>query len=387
MNNFPLLPDQASTYATQVDAIGLALTSLTAFFTAVVFILVTVFAIRYRRGSNVNRKTAGDHNTWVEIAWSLPLVGIALVMFVWNVKPYAEVFNPPPDAEEIFVIGKRWMWHLQHSVNGIRENNELHVPVGRPFKLTLISQDVIHGFYVPDFRIKRDAMPGQYNTVWFTATKPGKHHLFCSEYCGTDHSQMGGWVYVMTPGDYNNWVRSGGTSAAPPKTPEQAGYELFTQLACGNCHKNQDAIRAPTLYNLYGRQRNLQNGKVVTADDSYIRKAIRTPEEVLLQGYNATMPTYKDSLDEEQVHDLIMYIKSLGNGAATNGKTAATAPKQGNKPTSEGEQQVTPVVTGATQANSAPQVDTALSNPTVKPAKPTTLPGNATSTVGGSTTR
>ncbi len=323
MNNFPMLPDQASTFAVQVDDIALALTLLTAFFTIVVMAMLVFLAIRYRRGSNVNRERASSHNNFLEIAWTLPPIVLGLGMFIWSVKPYAEVFNPPPNSEEIFVIGKRWMWHLQHTVNGIRENNELHVPMGRPFKLTIISQDVIHGFYVPDFRVKRDAMPGQYNTVWFEATKPGKHHLFCTEYCGTDHSQMGGWVYVLTPEDYNIWVKSNGTSTKPVESPVQSGFDLFTQLACANCHKEQDSLRAPTLNNLPGRYRNLQNGSTVIADDNYIRKAIREPDQNLLQGYSPTMPSYKENLDEQQIHDLIMYIKSLGNPASTQAKPAA----------------------------------------------------------------
>lgn len=377
--NFPLFPDQASTFAKQVDEIGLALTVLTAFFSILVFVLLTVLAIRYRRGSKVNRVTSGSHNTWVEIAWTLPPMGLALMMFIWNVKPFAEVFNPPPDAEEIFVIGKRWMWHLQHSVNGIRENNELHVPMGRPFKLTIISQDVIHGFYVPDFRIKRDAMPGQYNTVWFQATKPGKHHLFCSEYCGTNHSEMGGWVYVMTPGDYNTWVKSGGVTAQIPKTPEQSGFDLFTQLACGNCHKNQDSLRAPTLLNLYHRQRNLQNGRMVVADDSYIRKAIRTPEEVLLQGYSPTMPTYKDSLDEQQIHDLIMYIKSLGNGAAVPDKAAGAVAQPSSQSAIDADARIK---LGASKP--APSTPAGASGAVL----PGTKPGNSAAVpVGGSNSR
>jgi cytochrome c oxidase subunit 2 len=314
-NNFPLLPDQASTFAKQVDDIALVITLLTVFFTVAVMGMLVFLAIRYRRGSNVNRESSGSHNIYLEIGWTLPPLVLGLGMFAWSVKPYAEVFNPPPDAEEIFVIGKRWMWHMQHTVNGIRENNELHIPMGRPFKLTLISQDVIHGFYVPDFRMKRDAMPGQFNTVWFEATKPGKHHLFCTEYCGTDHSQMGGWVYVLSPQDYNLWVKSNGTSTQPVESPVQAGFDLYTQLACANCHKEQDSLRAPTLYNLPGRYRNLQNGTTVIADDNYIRKAIRVPDENVLQGYSPTMPSYKDNLDEQQIHDLIMYIKSLGNGS------------------------------------------------------------------------
>lgn len=322
--NFQLFPDQASTVAKPIDDIAIAITVLAVFFTLAVFTVLLFLAIRYRRGSNVDRKNVVHHSTLLEVAWSLPPLVLGLFIFGWSVIPYAQVYNPPKDAEEIFVIGKRWMWHLQHT-NGIRENNELHVPMGRPFKLTIISQDVIHGFYVPDFRIKRDALPGSYNTVWFEATKPGKHHLFCTEYCGTNHSQMGGWVYVMTPADYEKWVASGGTSmetTAP--SPEEDGAKLFTELACANCHKAEDTARAPSLIGLLGRQRSLQSGRIVTADENYVRAAILKPEDNLLAGWGPTMPAYKDQLTEQQVHDLIVYIKSLGGQTKAAGAAANT---------------------------------------------------------------
>jgi cytochrome c oxidase subunit 2 len=316
--NFPLFPDQASTIAKPIDDIAIAITVLSIFFTLVVFAAVLFLAIRYRRGSSANRKNASHHNLWLELAWSLPPLFLGLFIFAWSVIPFAQVYNPPKNAEEIFVIGKRWMWHLQHA-NGIRENNELHVPVGRPFKLTIISQDVIHGFYVPDFRVKRDAIPGLYNTVWFEATKPGKHHLFCTEYCGTNHSQMGGWVYVMNPADYDKWVASGGTRMETSiRTPQEDGAELFSQLACGNCHKTEDSARAPSLAGLLGRQRVLQSGKTITADENYIRNAIVKPEDNLLAGWGPTMQSYKEQLTEQQIHDLIAYIKSLGGQAGNN---------------------------------------------------------------------
>ncbi len=388
MNNFPILPDQASTFAKQVDDIALVLTLLTAFFTLLVMVLIIFLSIRYRKGTNVNRKVSSNHNTLLEIAWSMPPLVLGLGMFVWSVKPYAEVFNPPPNAEEIFVIGKRWMWHLQHTVNGIRENNELHIPMGRPFKLTIISQDVIHGFFVPDFRIKRDAMPGAYNTVWFEATKPGRHHLFCTEYCGTDHSQMGGWVTVMTPEDYNNWVKSNGTSSDAPKTPEETGYELYTTLACANCHKAEDSMRAPTLNNLLGKRRNFQNGQTVVADDSYIRKAIRTPEDAILQGYSPTMPSYKDSLDEQQLHDLVMYIKSLGNGAAVPGATGKPA-IPGNKTVNPAAASaVAPATTGGIPNNTPSSAGgTPNSSGRVDPVLDGAPPTSGANSAGGSTIR
>ena len=332
--NFPFLPERASTFSDQIDALGLLLTALTILFTAIVFSLLLFFTVRYRRGSKADRSKPQHHNLMMELTWSvIPLV-LGLGVFYLAMIPYTHIYNPPANAEEIFVIGKRWMWHLEHT-NGIRENNELHVPTGRPFKLTMISQDVIHGFYVPAFRMKRDALPGRYNTVWFEATRPGRYHLFCTEYCGTNHSEMGGWVYVMTPSDYAAWLKTGvqGTISAKAQTASEQGRELFTTLACSNCHGNQDTVRAPSLAGIYNRPRKLLSGQIVNADDEYLRGAIRKPEDHLLEGYGqvTTMPAYKeDQLTEEQVHNLIVYIKSLGGAsgtvAATNDMSRITAP-------------------------------------------------------------
>jgi len=332
--NFPFLPERASTFSDQIDALGLVLTSLTIFFTAIVFALLLFFGIRYRRGSKVNRSKPQHHNLAMELTWSIIPLILGLAVFVAAMLPYTQIYNPPANAEEIFVIGKRWMWHIEHT-NGIRENNEMHVPMGRPFKLTMISQDVIHGFYVPAFRIKRDAIPGRYNTVWFEATRPGKYHLFCTEYCGTNHSEMGGWVYVMTPDDYAEWLKRGGTQGANDarvETAAEQGRELFTTLACSNCHGGQDTVRAPSLVGIYNRPRKLLSGQIVNADDEYLRGAIRKPEDHLLEGYGqvTTMPAYRDEqLTEEQVHNLIVYIKSLGGAAGSpvaNAKGPRTAP-------------------------------------------------------------
>jgi len=332
--NFPFLPERASTFSDQIDALGLVLTGLTIFFTAIVFALLLFFGIRYRRGSKVDRSKPQHHNLMMELTWSIIPLILGLGVFVYAMIPYTQIYNPPANAEEIFVIGKRWMWHIEHT-NGIRENNEMHVPMGRPFKLTMISQDVIHGFYVPAFRIKRDAIPGRYNTVWFEATRPGKYHLFCTEYCGTNHSEMGGWVYVMTPGDYADWLKRGGTQGANDprvETAAEQGRELFTTLACSNCHGTQDTVRAPSLVGIYNRPRRLLSGQIVNADDEYLRGAIRKPEDHLLEGYGqvTTMPAYRDDqLTEEQVHNLIVYIKSLGGATGApiaTGKGPRTAP-------------------------------------------------------------
>jgi cytochrome c oxidase subunit 2 len=353
--NFPFLPERASTFSDQVDALGLVLTTLTIFFTAIVFALLIFFAVRYRRGSKVNRKNPQHHNIVMELTWSIIPLILGLAVFVMAMIPYTQIYNPPPNAEEIFVIGKRWMWHIEHN-NGIRENNELHVPTGRPFKLTMISQDVIHGFYVPAFRIKRDAIPGRYNTVWFEATRPGRYHLFCTEYCGTNHSEMGGWVYVMTPADYADWLKTGGQGAISPKiaSAEDQGRELFGTLACSNCHGAQDTVRAPSLVGIYNRPRKLLSGEIVNADDEYLRGAIRKPEDHLLDGYGqvTTMPAYKDD-------QLIVYIKALGSAQGKPVATTATphtgtreaklprgtAPSTNGMPTSP---------TGTTPAGAAP---------------------------------
>ncbi len=328
--NFPIWPEQASTFARDVDAIAAVLIGLTVFFTVAVMVSLIFFSLRYRRGAIVDRSNPVHTSHTLELAWSVSPLIIALGVFAWSVVPFASVYNPPKDADEVYVIGKRWMWHLQHADSGIRENNELHIPIDRPVKLTLISQDVIHGFYVPEFRVKRDAIPGYYNTCWFQPTKVGKYFLFCTEYCGTNHSQMGGWVYVMSPADYARWVREKGRKSgaleATTVSPTSQGEGLFRQYGCGNCHTATDTSRAPSLIGLYGKQRTLTDGSAVNADRNYIRKAILTPENTLLKGYGAItrMPSYKD-LSEDDINQLIAYIQSLGASRAASSVAAADA--------------------------------------------------------------
>lgn len=334
--NLPIAPIQATNFAVEVDNIFLALTGLTFFFTILVLSLLLFLAIRYRRGSNHSRKGAPDEHLILELSWSLGPLVIAVFMFIWATKPFTEVYSPPANAEEVFVIGKRWMWHMQHT-NGIRENNELHVPVGRAIKLTLISQDVIHGFYVPAFRMKRDVLPGRYNTVWFQPTRPGRYHLFCSEYCGTNHSEMIGWVYVMDPADYQAWLNSGGNRATQQaETPVMAGESLYNNLGCGNCHGEVNNVHGPTLYGLAGKIRQLEDGSSVVADDNYLRRSIIDPNGQVVKGYQNIMPAYpvgkeQGQLSEEQVLNLVAYMKTLGSAsnaspsdmAATSKPTAA----------------------------------------------------------------
>jgi cytochrome c oxidase subunit 2 len=243
-----------------------------------------------------------------EVAWiGLPAL-IFIGMFFYGVKLYFDIERPPDNAQVVYVVAKQWMWKLQH-IDGTREINELHVPVGQPVELRMISQDVIHSFYVPDFRIKQDVLPGRYTSIWFRATRPGNYHLFCAEYCGTNHSKMGGWIYAMTPADYNKWVQQGGAEGSLADT----GEKLFHQFACANCHHYSGHGPGPNLIGLYGRAVQVSGGAVGVADDAYIRQSILTPNAKIAEGFQQSiMPTYQGQLTEDQVIALIAYIKALG---------------------------------------------------------------------------
>lgn len=335
MPNSPIVPPQASNFAGEYDALFFVLTALTVFFSALVIFSAIILAIRYRRGNKVDRSRPVDHNPRLEIGWMMVLLFLALGVFAWGAKLYAEMYTPlnRADALEVFVIGKQWMWQAQHT-NGVRENNELHVPVGRPVKLTMISQDVIHSFFVPAFRIKRDVIPGAYTTVWFTPTKPGKYHLFCAEYCGTQHSEMGGYVYAMEPTAFQEWLATGGDKltqqAAKSLTMADAGAAIYEQKACGNCHAgNAVPERGPSLVGIYNKVVKLANGQTARADDAYLREAILNPYQRLTAGYGPTMPVYKGTLTEEQVLQLIAYMKSLNSPGNNDPTNAPTSPSGG----------------------------------------------------------
>ena len=309
--NFPLAPQQGSTIAYQHDLVFYTLVALTVVFTIIVYSMVIFFAVRYRRGAKVNRHQEHHENLLLEISWTAIPTLLGLVMFFFGAKLFIEMRTSPKDAEDVYVIGKQWMWHLQHS-NGVRENNTLHVPVGKPVRLTLISQDVIHAFYVPDFRVQIHVVPGRYTTLWFEAAKPGRYPFYCAMYCGTQHSEMGGYVYAMPAKDYSNWLNNGGNNVAPMTMSERGG-RLFKVLSCDAdaCHQQRSTNGAPSLYGIYGKQRVLSSGENVTADDAYLRESILKPGNRLTAGYLATMPTYDQQLTEEDVMDLIAYIKSL----------------------------------------------------------------------------
>jgi cytochrome c oxidase subunit 2 len=231
-----------------------------------------------------------------------------MVMFVWGAQVFFHLTRPPAGAMEIYVVGKQWMWKAQH-LDGAREINELHVPVGRPVKLIMGSEDVIHSFFIPDFRVKADVIPGRYNTMWFTATKAGRYHLFCTQYCGTKHSAMIGWVTAMEPSDYQAWLSGGGPAGG---SMAENGAKLFQDLACATCHLENGQGRGPVLKGVYGKPVQLQGGQTATVDDAYIRESVLNPQAKIVNGFQPIMPTFQGLVTEEQLLQLIAYIKSIG---------------------------------------------------------------------------
>jgi len=302
---FPLFPPEASTMAARVDALLFFLLGVTAFFVALVATLIVVFMVRYRRRAPDERPAAPHGSVPLEVGWTAVPLAIVMVIFFWGASIYASLRRPPDDALPIDVVGKQWMWKVQH-LEGRREIDELHVPTGRPVKITMTSEDVIHGFYIPAFRIKQDAVPGRYTTTWFEATRPGTYDLFCSAYCGTLHSGMVGKVVVMEPRDYEAWLAGGGAVSAV-----DAGKALFEANGCPSCHRPDGTGRGPALVGLFGSRVALEGGTSVVADEGYLRESILNPQAKIVAGYQPVMPTFQGLLTEEDVMQLIAYIKSL----------------------------------------------------------------------------
>lgn len=334
MWNYPLAPEQASNHAAANDMIFWLITALTVFFTVVVLAMVMFFTVKYRRGSKANRDNIVHHSQKLELLWSVPPLILGLAIFALSTREFVSMRTPPKDAMEIFVIGKQWMWHIQHP-NGVRENNTLHVPLGKPVKLTMISQDVIHAFYVPAFRQQYHVIPGRYTTMWFTPTKEGKFPIFCNMYCGTQHSEMGGYVYVVSQAEYGKFLARGGDAANPKiQTLAQQGEDLFKKLGCNRpCHGGSDTDQGPTLNGIAGTMRRFEDGSTAVADDEYMRDSIIDPFRKLTQGYEKTMPPDYKTLSEEQIRMLVEYMKSL-TMAPTN--TAAPAVTTGTMTTNGG---------------------------------------------------
>ncbi|MCL4851728.1 MAG: cytochrome c oxidase subunit II [Bryobacteraceae bacterium] len=304
---FRFFPDSASSISDAVDALYLWLTTVSTIMTLLIFLAIGYFAIRYRRREPGEVPTPVLGSLRLEILWSVIPFLVMLSFFTWGTYLYFHSQTSPKGGMEVFITGKQWMWKIQHP-SGPREINELHVPIGVPVNLTLASEDVIHSFFVPAFRIKKDVVPGRLNRVWFQATKPGKYHLFCAEYCGTEHSGMIGWVYAMERHEYEQWLSGGGGEGSMASR----GEKLFQQYGCASCHTMETAGRCPSVRGLYGRQVLLRGGEQVTADDSYLRESILNPRAKIVAGFEPIMPTFQGQINEEGLLQIIAYIKSLG---------------------------------------------------------------------------
>jgi cytochrome c oxidase subunit II len=304
--DIPLFPPVASQQASQIDLLYFFISAVTIIMTLLIFAAIIFFAYKYRRSAHPH-PTQIEGSTKLELFWSITPFLVMLVMFAWGAQLYYAAQNPPKDAMEIFVTGKQWMWKIQYP-NGTRLINELYVPVGQPVKLTMASEDVIHSFSIPAFRVRHDVMPGHYNSLWFTATKPGDYHLFCTEYCGLWHSKMNGWVHVREPKEWADWVSGGGAQGSLA----DQGQKQFQQLGCATCHLLDQQGRCPNLRGLYNKPVQLNNGQTVIADDAYIRESILTPNAKIVNGFEPdVMPVFKGQVSEEGVIQLIAFIKSL----------------------------------------------------------------------------
>ncbi len=337
MFDFLHWPESASTMSGRIDFVFNVLNAVTVFFSILVVVVIVYFAIKYRKGAKADRTNAPDEGLAIELAWTIIPGIICVFLFSLATWVYLENVRTPTGAMEIYVVGKQWMWKLQHP-EGKWEMNELHVPVGRKVKLTMTSEDVIHSFFVPAFRLKQDVVPGRFTTMWFEPTKVGEYHLFCAEYCGTKHSGMVGRVVVQTPAEYEKWLRQGNLKG----TMAERGEKLFRQLGCAGCHGPGSSVRAPMLNGLYGSAVPIQlpnNGgtKVVQADNRYILDSILLPEQEIAAGFKPIMPTFKNQLKQEEALELLEYIKSLSNANGGRNSSAAEPPAIGkpapdNKP-------------------------------------------------------
>jgi cytochrome c oxidase subunit II len=324
LNNFPLWPEQASTMARHVDALYIFLLIVTGMMTLLIFTCLVFFAARFRHRPGVPAEQI-EGSTPLEITWSaIPFV-VFMFIFAWGAVVYFRERTPPSDAAEIYVVAKQWMWKLEHA-EGQREINELHVPVGRDVKLIMTSQDVIHSFFVPAFRIKQDVLPGRYTVEWFRATKPGTYHLFCAEYCGTQHSGMVGSIVVMEPAQYEAWMNGGSTGPL-----SATGEKIFAELGCATCHRTDTQGRGPNLQGVFGKPVQLEDGRTVTADENYVRECILDPGAKRVKGFQPIMPTFQGLVSEEQVNALVAYIKSIsaakpGEAGKASASTAKAEP-------------------------------------------------------------
>jgi cytochrome c oxidase subunit 2 len=317
----PFSPEQASSHSAQVDALYAFLWALTILFGTVISLVIIYFAIKYRRRKETEIPRPIEGSMKLELAWTIIPFCIAMGIFVWSASLYFKIYHPPAEALEVYVVAKQWMWKFQH-LDGQREINELHVPVGRRIKLMMTTEDVIHSFFVPAFRVKLDVVPGKYSTIWFEPTKAGRYHLFCAEYCGTSHSGMIGWIDVMEAPEYQAWLAGG----AAEGSLASSGEKLFQQLACNTCHRSDGQGRGPVLEGVFGKEVQLQDGQRLIADESYVRESIINPRAKIVAGFQPIMPTFQGQVSEEQLLQLVAYIRSIG--AKPTGPAAQPAKPQ-----------------------------------------------------------
>ena len=330
-----LFPAEASGIAPYVDALYFFLVLMTIVGTTLVATLLLVFSVRYRREKNPVA-TQVEGSTLLEATWTIIPLAIFLVTFVWGALLYFRIYDPPANAMNIYIVGKQWMWKAEHP-GGQHEIDALHVPTGKPIQLTMISQDVFHSFSIPDFRIKREVIPGRYSTVWFEATQVGTYHLFCTQYCGTQHAGMIGEVTVMTPGDYKKWLEQSNSG----QSLAQNGERLFASMGCNSCHNGTAAARGPSLAGVYGSKLTLTDGRQILVDDAYLRDAILNPSEHVTAGFAPIMPTYQGQISEDGLIDLVEFIKNMQSNyrvqqtlvTAATGEAAPTTPIEGTTET------------------------------------------------------
>ncbi len=303
------LPPQASSSSAMVDDLFYILLGISIFFFALIVVLMTVFVIVFRRREGVEPSPSPSHNTSLELFWTLIPLLIVGFIFYRGFTGFMELRTAPRQAYEIRVVARQWLWMFEYP-NG-HKDEQLHVPVDEPVRLVMRSDDVIHGFYVPDFRVQMDVVPGRYTTLWFRAKQPGEHDLYCAQYCGTNHSDMFTKVVVHPPGEFEKWLAEAG-NLFKNMPPAEAGKQLYTRRNCQQCHSlDGTAGTGPSFKGIFGHQTALEGGSSVMVDENYIRESILEPQAKVVQGYKPVMPTYKGILSDEEISDLIEFIKSL----------------------------------------------------------------------------
>jgi cytochrome c oxidase subunit 2 len=304
------LPPGHSTFSGEVDSLFHFILYASAVFLAIVVFGIIFFVLRYRRRPKEGVTAGPTHNTVLEIIWSVIPTILVVIVFFWGFRLYLKMSIPPKDALEIKVTGQKWFWTFDYP-NGANTLNELVVPVGKPVKLLMSSRDVIHGFYIPDFRIKMDVVPNRYTITWFEAVQTGVFNIFCTQYCGKGHSEMIAKVKVLGEREYNDWLISG-TKAGEGMSLEDFGAKLYVSRACVTCHSvDGTANVGPSLKMIFGHQVKLADGSSVSADENYIRESILNPQARIVAGYQPVMPTFQGILNDRELDALIAYIKSL----------------------------------------------------------------------------